>query len=62
MTIGKIKRKSMGVEVGTGIDRWPTLNYCNLNSVLRQVGSKRASPCAGANDTHIKDRFWHLTS
>ncbi len=44
----------MGVEVSTGIDGWPALNHCNLNSTLCQVGSERASPSAGTNNTDIK--------
>ena len=56
MTVSKIKRKRMGVEVSPGIDGWPALNHSNLNSLLCQVGSERAPPSAGTNNTDIKYR------
>jgi hypothetical protein len=54
MTIGKIERKCVGVEIGTGINGRTTLDYRNLNPSLRQVGSERASPSAGTYDAYIE--------
>ena len=46
----------MGVEVSASIYGWAALHHRNLDPSLRQMGSKRASTGARANDTHIKDR------
>ena len=46
MPVRKIKRKSMGVEVGAGIHRWAALYQRNLHSALSQMTSERAPTCA----------------
>jgi hypothetical protein len=54
MTVSKIERKRMGIEVSTGIDGWSALNHGNLNSLPCQVGRERSSPSAGTDNTDIK--------